>query len=468
MSHSRFNQLSRRTVLRGLGVSLALPWLEATDSLARAGTVRAGAAGSGAGAAGGLEAAAAAPKRMAFIFVPNGVDLEHWTPATEGYGFELPYILQPLEPVQNDLLVLSGLTHDKGRANGDGPGDHARSASVFLTGSQPRKTDGENIRSGISVDQVAARQVGQRTRFSSLELGVDAGRNAGNCDSGYSCAYSSNISWGGEATPMGKEINPRLVFERLFASGTPKEVDKSAQQREILRKSVLDFVAEDAKALQTRLGRNDNRKLDEYLTGVREIERRLGSSQAAAPLIDDIDYQIPGGVPGSYREHLRLMCDMMVLAFQTDSTRIATMMFANAGDNKNYRHIGVRDGHHDLSHHGRNQEKLEKIRRINRFHVQQLSYLLQRLKSIPEGEGTLLDNSMICYGSAISDGDKHNNENLPIILAGGGGGTLDTGRHIRFDTETPMCNLFMSMLDRMDATVPFIGDSTGRLPWLTV
>jgi hypothetical protein len=460
MSEQYQQRWSRRAVLRGLGVSLALPWLESTSGLSRA----AAAATPGIGGAG----AGVSPTRMAFIFVPNGVDLEHWTPSSEGYGFDLPYILQPLAPVKDDLLVLSGLTHDKGRANGDGPGDHARSASVFLTGAQPRKTDGEHIRSGVSVDQVAAREIGHLTRFSSLELGVDAGRNAGNCDSGYSCAYSSNISWASETTPVGKEINPRLVFERLFAAGTPREIDRSAQQRQQLKKSVLDFVAEDAKRLQAKLGRNDHRKLDEYLTGVREIERRLGSDRADTPLAHEIDYQIPGGIPGDYAEHLRLMCDMMVLAFQTDSTRVSTMMFANAGDNKNYRHIGVRDGHHDLSHHGRNQEKLEKIRRINRFHVQQLSYLLQRLKSIQEGEGSLLDNCMICYGSAISDGDRHNNENLPIVLAGGGGGTFDTGRHVRYSTETPMCNLFMSMLDRVGASVPFVGDSTGQLGRLTV
>ena len=452
MSNVKSHKLNRRTLLRGLGVSLALPWLEATTSVVRAGTT----------------VAAQAPLRMAFIFVPNGVNMKHWTPSTEGYGFKLPSILKPLAPVQNDLMVLSGLTHDKGRANGDGPGDHARSASVFLTGSQPRKTDGEHIRSGVSVDQAAAQAVGHHTRFSSLELGVDAGRNAGNCDSGYSCAYSSNISWAGDATPVGKEINPRLVFERLFASGPPKEVDRSAQQREFLKKSVLDFVAEDAKQLQSRLGRQDNRKLDEYLTGVREIERRLGTAPANQSMAHEIDYQIPGGVPGSYTEHLRLMCDMLVLAFQTDSTRISTLMFANAGDNKNYRHIGVRDGHHDLSHHGRNEEKLEKIRQINIFHVQQLSYLLQRLKSIQEGDGTLLDHSMICYGSGLSDGDRHNHDDLPVILAGGGCGTLDTGRHVRYDGETPMCNLFMSMLDRMGATVPFIGDSTGSLAGLTV
>lgn len=442
-------KLSRRTVLRGLGVSLALPWLEATGTIAKAAVV------------------APAPTRMAFIFVPNGVVLDHWTPKTEGYGFALPSTLEPLASVKDDLLVLTGLTHDKGRANGDGAGDHARSASVFLTGSQPRKTDGEKIRSGISVDQMAAQAVGQKTRFSSLELGVDPGRMAGNCDSGYSCAYSSNISWSSESTPVGKEVNPRLVFERLFAGGKPSEVDKSQQQREALQKSVLDFIADDAKRLQSKLGRNDNRKLDEYLTGVREIERRIGT-RIAKPVSVDVDYAIPDGIPGDYQDHMRMMCDLMVLAFQTDSTRIATMMFANAGDNKNYRMIGVPDGHHDLSHHQNDAVKLEKIAKINRFQVQQLSYLLQKMKSIREGERTLLDNSMVVYGSGISDGNRHNHDNLPILVAGSGGGTIETGRHVRYDLETPVCNLFMSMLDRMGVNTPFIGDSTGRLPGLSL
>lgn len=442
-------KLSRRTVLRGLGISLALPWLEATGTIAKAAV------------------AAPAPTRMGFIFVPNGIVMENWTPKTEGYGFGLTRILEPLAPVQDDLLVLTGLTHDKGRANNDGAGDHARSASVFLTGSQPRKTDGEKIRSGISVDQLAAQAIGQRTRFSSLELGVDPGRMAGNCDSGYSCAYSSNISWSSESTPVGKEVNPRLVFDRLFAGGKPSEVDKSKQQRDALQKSVLDFIADDAKRLQSKLGRNDNQKLDEYLTGVREIERRIGT-KSSKPIDVDVDYAIPDGIPGDYQDHMRLMCDMMVLAFQTDSTRIATMMFANAGDNKNYRKIGVPDGHHDLSHHQSDAVKLEKITQINRFHIQQLSYLLQKMKSIREGEGTLLDNSMIVYGSGISDGNRHNHDNLPILLAGSGGGSIETGRHLRYDLETPVCNLFMSMLDRVGVDAPFIGDSTGRLQGLSL
>ncbi len=443
------SKLSRRTVLRGLGVSLALPWLEATGSIAKAATV------------------GEAPKRMAFIFVPNGVVIPHWTPKTDGYGFQLPMILEPLAPVKDDLLVLTGLTHDKGRANDDGAGDHARSASVFLTGAQPRKTDGEHIRSGVSVDQVAAKAIGHHTRFSSLELGVDPGRMAGNCDSGYSCAYSSNISWSSETTPVGKEVNPRLVFERLFAGGSPGEADKGQQQREALQKSILDFIADDAKRLQSKLGRNDNRKLDEYLTGVREIERRIVTPPKAKAAHLDVDYQIPDGIPGDYQDHMRMMCDLMVLAFQTDSTRIATMMFANAGDNKNYRKIGVPDGHHDLSHHREDPEKLAKIAKINRFHIQQFSYLLQRMKSIQEGERSMLDNCMIVYGSGLSDGNRHNHDNLPILLAGSGGGTIETGRHVRYDLETPVCNLFMSMLDRMGVDVPFMGDSTGRLPGLT-
>ncbi len=445
-------KLSRRTVLRGLGLSLGLPMF---DSIA---PVVAHAA------------EAASPTRIAFIFVPNGVHLSQWMPRQEGYGFELPYILQPLSRVKNELLVLSGLTHDKGRSNGDGPGDHARSASVFLTGAQPRKTDGSNIRSGISVDQWAAQAIGDQTKFASLELGCDEGRNAGNCDSGYSCAYSNNISWSSETTPVSKEINPRLAFERLFAGGKPREIDESQQRRSALDKSILDFIAEDASRLQKRLGGNDVHKLDEYLSGVRDIERRIQRSEAESnPEINaNVDYPVPAGTPNDYAEHIRLLCDIIVLAFQTDTTRVASFMFANAGSNRSYRQIDVPDGHHDLSHHGDDPKKLGKISQINRFHVTQLAYLLERLQSIPEGDGTLLDHSMICYGSALSDGNRHNNENLPVLLAGRGGGTIDPGRHIRYQRETPMCNLFLSMLDRIGAPADFIGDSTDRLRGLQI
>jgi hypothetical protein len=446
-------QISRRTVLRGLGVSLALPWME---SLAWSSTLT-----------GGPVAGDTPPRRMAFIFVPNGVHVPDWVPEQTGFGYRLPYILEPLAKVRDDMLVLSGLTHDKGRANGDGPGDHARSASVFLTGAQPRKTDGSNIRSGVSVDQYAAQALGSATRFPSLELGCEAGRSAGNCDSGYSCAYSSNISWAGEASPVGKEVNPRLVFERLFSSGSNGD-DVRRRERTALRRSVLDFVSEDARKLQDKLGRNDHRKLDEYLSGVREIERRIEHSELETKRFDPAELEVPEGVPQEYATHIRLMCDMMVMAFQTDSTRIATMMFANAGSNRNYRHINIPDGHHDLSHHGGDPKKHAKIRDINRFHVAQLAYFLERLKSIPEGTGTMLDNCMIVYGSGLSDGNRHNNENLPVLLAGRGGGSVDTGRHVQYPFETPLCNLFMAMLDRFGAPAPFIGDSTGRLSGLQV
>lgn len=448
------SRLSRRTVLRGLGVSLALPWLESLAPRAMAATAT---------------PIGASPRRMAYMFVPNGMHLPDWTPKNHGYAYDLPHILQPLASVQDDVMVISGLTHDKGRANGDGAGDHARSASVFLTGAQPRKTDGSDIRSGVSVDQIAAKAAGSATRFASLELGCEPGRSAGNCDSGYSCAYSSNISWSSGSTPVGKETNPRFVFDRLFGDGKPRDLDQNAIRREALKKSVLDFIADDAKRLQSQLGSNDREKLEEYLSGVREVERRIERTDDDPKISVDVDYPIPKGTPSDYGEHIRLMCDMIVLAFQTDRTRIATFMLADAGSNRSYRQINVPDGHHDLSHHRGDAAKHAKIREINRFHVSQLAYLLQRLKATPDGvEGNLLDHSMICYGSAISDGDRHNNENLPILLAGHGGGAIDSGRHVQVAPETPMCNLFMSMLDHFGTPVDFVGDSTGRLSNLKI
>ncbi|MBX3436440.1 MAG: DUF1552 domain-containing protein [Planctomycetaceae bacterium] len=443
--------LTRRTAMKGLGVSLALPWFESLQparALAAAATT------------------ASPPVRMAFLFVPNGVNVDEWTPERVGYGFDLKSVLEPLATVQDDLLVLTGLTHDKGRANGDGPGDHARSASVFLTGAQPRKTSGAEIRSGISVDQLAAQQIGRATKFPSIELGCEQGRGAGNCDSGYSCAYSSNISWTSETTPVGKEVNPRLAFERLFAAGTSQQMDQSQQRRRALQKSILDFVAEDARQLQNKLGHRDQRKLDEYLTGVREVELRIDRFSQHRESGSRFGLDVPEEIPEKYAEHLKLMCDIMVLAFQTDTTRVATFMMANAGSNRSYREIDVPDGHHDLSHHGGNAEKLDKIRRINRFHTMQLAYLLEKLKSIPEGDGTLLDHSMILYGSGLGDGNRHNHDNLPILLAGRGGGTIDPGRHVVYDQDTPLCNLFLSMLDRAGAPAEYIGDSTGRLAGL--
>ncbi len=331
----------------------------------------------------------------------------------------------------------------------------------FLTGRHPRKTDGVDIRAGVSVDQLAAQSIGRATRFPSLELGCEGGKNAGECDHGYSCAYQSNLSWQGESTPVAKQINPRLVFDRLFdrPSGT------DAAQADRRRKSILDFVTEDSRQLHQVLGAPDRRKLDEYLNGVREIEQRITRARPAVDL-GGMTYPRPLGIPADYQEHLRLMADLLALAFQADLVRIATFVFANDGSNRSYRNIGVSDGHHDLSHHGGDVDKQHRIRKINQFHVAQLAYLLQKLKSIPEGSGTLLDHSLIVYGSGISDGNTHAHDDLPILVAGRGNRTIKTGRHIRFPKETPLTNLYVSMLDRAGVNVPSIGDSTGPLPRL--
>jgi hypothetical protein len=436
-------QMTRRTALKGMGAMVALPLLEAMlpQSILGAGAGR-------------------PPLRMAFLYVPNGIHMQAWTPAEEGPLSPLPPTLAPLAKVKDDLLVLSGLVCDKARPHGDGPGDHARAMSAFLTGSQPRKTSGADIRVGISVDQVAAEKVGKQTRFASLEIGCEGGKNAGNCDSGYSCAYSANLSWRTESTPMAKEINPRLVFERLFAKpGQGARGDR-------YKLSILDHVVEDANNLKRRLGVTDQRKLDEYLTGVRAIEQRL--LRVETPTGGPAPTVRPTGVPKDYQEHLRLMADMLVLAFQADLTRIATFVLANDGSNRSYRDIGVPEGHHDMSHHGGNKDKQAKIQKINQFHITQFAYLLEKLQGVKEGPGTLLDSSMIVYGSGIGDGNRHNHDNLPILLAGKAGGTLKTGRHIRYPREkdTPLTNLYVSMLHRMGVPVPAFGDSQGPLTGL--
>jgi hypothetical protein len=431
--------LSRRTVLKGLGATVALPLLDAMKpALVLAGEKP------------------GVPTRMVFVYVPNGKHMPDWTPAAAGDDWELPYIMQPLAPVKDRLLVISGLAQHHARANGDGPGDHARALSAFLTGTQPRKTHGADIRVGVSVDQVAARRVGQRTKFPSLELGCDRGAQAGNCDSGYSCSYSTNISWRTETTPQAKEIDPRLAFERLFAQGKPTER---------YRTSVLDTVLDDARDLKQKLGQGDQRKLDEYLTSIRELEKQIGAAanQPKQPLPD---YPKPGGIPEDYETHIRLMYDIMALALQADLTRVGTFVVANEGSNRAYSFIGVPDGHHDLSHHGGDEAKQKKIREINLFHVKQLAYFLEKLNAVQEGERTLLDNSMVLYGSGIGDGNRHNHDDLPILVAGRGGDTIKSGRHMKLAQETPLNNLYLSMLDRMESGVNELGDATGRLDGL--
>ncbi|HJT78395.1 MAG TPA: DUF1552 domain-containing protein [Gemmataceae bacterium] len=438
-------RISRRTVLKGLGVAVALPWLEATAPLTAL-----------------AASAPAAPRRLAFLYVPNGVNMAEWRPKAEGPLGELPSILKPLEPVKDRLLVLTGLTEDKARPHGDGPGDHARALAAYLTGCQPRKTDGADIRAGISADQVAAARIGDQTRLPSLEIGCEPGRQAGSCDSGYSCAYSNTISWRSATTPLPKEVNPRLVYERLFSTTPPA----ARAARDLRRRSVLDLVREDAGSLERQLGAHDRRKLDEYFSSVRDVEQRIARSAHLPEVKLPDGTKRPTGIPAGYDEHLRLMCDLLVLAFQTDVTRICTFVLANEGSNRPYPFISVPEGHHDLSHHQNNPVKLAKIKEINTFHIKQFAYLLTRLRSIREGDGTLLDQCMIAYGSGNSDGNRHNHDDLPILLAGGGGGTFRSGRHVRYPNETPLNNLWLALLDRMGVQTSQLGDATGALAGL--
>jgi len=398
---------------------------------------------------------------MAFLYVPNGVNMADWTPQQEGSDYQLPAILEPLAGVRQKLQVLSGLTADTARPHGDGGGDHARALSAFLTGSQAFKTDGTNIRLGVSVDQAAAARIGDRTRLSSLEIGIESGAMAGNCDSGYSCVYSSTMAWRSATQPLPKEVNPKLVFDRLFtADQSPDRVRRDARRR-----SILDFVREDSRHLSLQLTVNDNRKLDEYFTSIREIELRIERAEKLPP-VKTPDYPAPSGIPAEYETHIRLMCDLLALAFQADVTRVITFVLANEGSNRPYPFIEVPEGHHDLSHHGNDAAKKEKIRKINLFHMRQLAYLLEKLNGVQEGDGTLLDHCMLAYGSGIHDGNAHNHEDLPLLLAGGGCGTLTPGRHLKFATETPLSNLWLSMLARMEVSWDRLGDSTGPLAGL--
>jgi hypothetical protein len=436
--------LSRRAVLRGLGTAIALPSLASLR------------------AASGATGGESIPTRMAFLYIPNGVHVERWRPTGEGRDFGLGPSLEPVAPFRDQLQLITGLAQRNGTAGPDGAGDHARAAATFLTGVRPRKTAGADIRAGISVDQIAAAAVGGATRFPSLELSCDAARRSGNCDSGYSCAYQFNLSWRSERQPLAAESNPRLVFERLFGAGKGEERKANLAARQRQRRSILDFVVEDARAIHGRLAGDDRRKLDEYLTGLREIERQVARFDAAPPEVPDLD--LSGGPPPSYADHIGLMADLLVLAFRTDSTRIATFMLAHDGSNRSFPEIGVADGHHHLSHHQGDAEKLEKIARIDRFYAEQFAAILRRFQEIREADGrTLLDHAMLVYASGLSDGNRHRHDDLPVILAGGAGGRLATGRHLKLPGEQPMTNLYLTMLDLAGAPQQSFGDSTGPL-----
>ncbi len=443
---------SRRTflahaALQGPGVAIALPMLE---SVARA--------------SGGP--AAEIPQRMAFLYLPNGVRVDTWMPQPKADGYELGSALEPLAAHRRKLSFVTGLAHRNGFAGPDGAGDHARATATFLTATRPLKTAGANLRAGISVDQVAARQLGDQTRFPSLELSCDGVRKSGSCDSGYSCAYQFNLAWRTARQPATPEASPRLVFERLFGRGTGAQRRASWEARQQARRSILDFVLEEARSFRGGLATADRHKLDEYLTGIRDIEARLARfEQAAPPEPPAID--LPEKQPAVYSEHIRLMGDMLTIAFQTDSTRVATFLLAHDGSNRSFPEIGVGDGHHALSHHRDDEEKIAKIGKIDRFYAEQFAYLLSRLDGITEPDGrSLLDHSMIVYAGGLSDGNRHRHDNLPVAIAGSAGGRLKTGGLVALPDEKPMANLLLTMLDTFGVEAESFGDSTGRLDML--
>lgn len=445
--------LSRRHFLRGAGALITLPFLE---SLVPGGMLRAAENLGELGKAG-------APLRTAFIYVPNGVNNAHWWPtlgAGGAHDFTLGHSLASLAPHRDQIQIVSGLDHHKARANGDGAGDHARASATFLTGMQARKTAGRDIRAGRSVDQLIAAHLATDYRLPSLELSCDAPRLSGNCDSGYSCAYQFNLSWRAEDQPVPAERDPRLVFDRLFGPGGDRLSAEARARRSASRASILDFVGEDTRSLQNKLGRHDRDKLDDYLESVRAVERRLAAFDGFQA---DPETAMPGGVPDDHEEHMRLMADLLVLAFRTRSTPVATMLLSHEGSGRTFPGLGITEGHHSLSHHEKRAEKLEQIRKIDAFYARQFAYLIGRMREVPEGEGTLLDNSLLLYGSGIRDGDRHDHTDLPVILAGGACGATTPGRFRKLPSARPMCDLYQGILRLHGVDTPRFGDSAGVL-----
>jgi len=438
--------VARRTFLKGAGAAVALPFL---DSMVPA-----------------MATAATTPKpavRMAFVYVPNGVDLRNWTLGYEGQLDKMSRILAPLDPYKKDINVIGNLTHNAGRALLDGPGDHGRCSASYLTGMQPRKTMSD-IKAGVSFDQIVGNAVGKGTSFNSLEIGLEDARQAGDCDSGYSCAYTNNLAWRAESQPLPPTLNPRALFERLFgadASLTPE----ARRRRNMYRSSVLDIVSEDAKRLAKDLGPTDQRKLDEYLSSIREIELQIARADKDSIQIDP-GFDKPYGIPADFAEHFSLMTNMLTVAFQANLTRVATFLVTREGTSRAYREIGIPDGHHPLTHHRGQEELMEKVAKINTYHVEQFAKWVGKMKSIKEGDATLLDNSMIVYGAGLADGNKHSHEDLPVVMAGRGGSNFVTGRSIVYRKETPMCNMFLTMMDRMGVPTEHFGDSSGPLDGL--
>jgi hypothetical protein len=443
--------LPRRTFLRSLGTTLALPLLDAmVPALSLANSP-----------------AAKPAMRLGFVYVPNGIIMDQWTPVGEGAGFKFAQTMQPLEPFRDRMLALSGLAQANGNALGDGAGDHARAGATWLTGVHPKKTGGADIHAGVSVDQIAARELGKTTQLGSLEIGLESPTLAGDCDSGYSCAYTNTISWRSPTTPNPMEISPRAVFERLFGDGD--STDPAARLASLKeQRSILDYVSGDVDRLESGLGASDRNKLTEYLEAIRDIERRIQMAEAQNATVTVPVIERPTSIPEEFDEHARLMMDLIVIAYQADMTRVVSCMLAHEGSNRSYRSIGVPDGHHSLTHHQGDPVKIEKVAKINHLHVRTFAYLLEKMQSTPDGEGTLLDHSMILYGSSLSDGNAHTHDELPLALVGGGCGQIKGGRHLRFPKETPMNNLLLTMLSKAGLHPSAkIGDSNGFIEHLS-
>lgn len=402
--------------------------------------------------------------RMAYVYFPNGAIPEAWWPTGEGNEFELNKTMQPLEKVKDRLQIISGLDCKGATPGPDGPGDHARASGSFLTGVRVKKTAGSDIHASISIDQVVANQIGHLTRFPSLELSCDYVRKSGNCDSGYSCAYQYNLAWRSPTQPLAPEPNPRLLFERLFGAGSHGERSENIKRRQEQQRSILDFILDDARSLQKQLGARDQQKLDDYLSSVRAIEQRIQRAESigAAP---DPAVETPSGIPSHFGEYIDLMFDMMILAFQTDSTRVATFLLAYEGSNRTFKdELGFAEGHHYLTHHQRREEMIDKVKEIDLWYVTRLAKFLEKLEQTKDVDGhSLLHNSMIVYGSGNADGNRHTHVNLPVVLAGSGGGTLTPGRFAKMG-GVPITNLYLSMTDRLGVkNVERFGDSTGRI-----
>ena len=451
MTYITKKHLSRRMLLRGLGTSLALPLLDSMLPALKAAKTT----------------ASNAPVRLGFIYVPNGIIPGAWRPKTEGTAFEFMRTMKPIEPFRDQLTVLSGLAQINGRALGDGAGDHARAGATWLTGAHPKKTEGAGIHAGVSADQIAARELGKSTQLASLEIGLDSASLAGGCDSGYSCAYTNTISWRGPSTPLPVEINPRALFERLFGDGD--STDPAARMKVLKdQSSILDYITGDIDRLESNLGPRDRSKLTEYMDSIRDVERRIQKAEEQNASMKMPVIERPAGVPADFEEHAKLMMDLQVIAFQADLTRVISFVIGREGSNRSYRQIGVSDGHHSITHHQNDAGKIENVTKIDTYHVQLLAYYLDKLRSTRDGDGSLLDHSLILYGSSICDGNAHTHHDLPLVLAGGAGGQVKGGRHIRFPEETHMNNLLMTMLDKAKVPLPDqLGDATGELPVLS-